>query len=118
MPNNEKIVHVSTREASTFDDAKRIAAQHGGHLPNADDYAKEALAAYNCEESKYKYEIGESVIFINDNGVNWGQRTVIGRKITCYGPAYYIQPTDTPWFAIPERNLYKANELKNKESQV
>lgn len=58
-------------------------------------------------KTNFIHNIGDTVIFINDNGVNWGERKIISRENTCYGLAYHISPTDTPWYAIPERNLHK-----------
>lgn len=55
---------------------------------------------------RFKYQIGDTVICINDNGVNLGVKKIIGRQLTGYGsPAYYIEPTDTPWYRVPESNL-------------
>ena len=35
-------------------------------------------------------------------------KTIIARADTTYGEAYKIEPTDTPWFAVPVRNLRAA----------
>lgn len=56
----------------------------------------------------FKFHIGQVVNYTNDYGVNWGNRTITGverAEATGYGKAYYIHPTDTPWFAVPERCL-------------
>ena len=57
-----------------------------------------------------KFYIGQIVNFTNDNGVNWGDRIIVGYEHTSYGPAYYIHPHDAPWFAVPERCLTAQKE--------
>ena len=54
-------------------------------------------------ENDFKFHVGQVVNYTNDNGVNWGNRTIIKAEHTDYGKAYYINPTDSPWFAVPER---------------
>ena len=57
-PTKEQIVHVSTTEAKTFDDAKRIAAQRGGHLPTMEEYidaitpTREEVLEFSCNYLK------------------------------------------------------------------
>ena len=64
-----------------------------------------------------KYKAGDSVLYVNDYGVVIGLCQIISDQTEWYGgnnvgwgnfgtPAYYITPTDTPWFAVPERNLH------------
>ena len=55
-----------------------------------------------------KFQIGEKVNYTNSNGVFWGERTIIGVE-SWYGDdcRYFIDPTDTPWFSVDERNLSK-----------
>ena len=60
-----------------------------------------------------KFQIGQIVNFTNDNGVNWGDKIITGfepAEKTGYGDAYRIRPTDTPWFAVPERCLTEKME--------
>jgi hypothetical protein len=54
--------------------------------------------------TQHKFAIGDAVDYTNDNGVAWGRKTVIGLDDRL-GPCYYIEPTDTPWFSVRERNL-------------
>ena len=54
-----------------------------------------------------KFKIGEDVIYINENGVNWGRRKIIGYDTRTGENTYYIDPTDTPWFSVREENLHK-----------
>lgn len=55
----------------------------------------------------FKYYIGEVVIYINDYGAYWGTRIISEFSHAFSKPSYYIHPTSTPWFSVPERNLYK-----------
>ena len=52
---------------------------------------------------KFKFHVGQVVNFTNDNGVNWGNRTITEAVDEGYGNAYRITPHDAPWFAVPER---------------
>lgn len=54
---------------------------------------------------KAKFAPGETVTLTNDYGVIFPGKTILEFRQTDYGPAYLIDPTDTPWFAVPERNL-------------
>ncbi len=53
----------------------------------------------------HKFEVGQKVIFINDNGVNWGEKTITKLDTRSGRPTYFIEPTDTPWYSVPETNL-------------
>ncbi len=58
-----------------------------------------------------KYNIGDEVIFINDFGIDFGKRRITSVDKVSYsgsGYGYKITPTDTPWFAIKEENLFTA----------
>lgn len=57
------------------------------------------------------FTIGDTVLYTNDYGVDLGRRTIVGVARTTYGVAYYLAPTDTPWFAVPERELSKVDVL-------
>lgn len=55
-----------------------------------------------------KFSIGQKVLYTNENGVFWGERTITGIERITYsksGFGYYIEPTDTPWFAVCEETL-------------
>lgn len=58
----------------------------------------------------YKFAPGEQVIYTNDYGVCWGLRTVKALDVWEDGlPRYYIEPTDSPWCSVSEKNLVKAD---------
>lgn len=60
----------------------------------------------------FKYKVGDRVIFINEYGVNWGEKTITGLEMNdVRGPTYYIEPTDTPWFATNEQHLHRPEEV-------
>ena len=67
-------------------------------------------------KTERKYKIGDKVIYINGYGVNWGIKTIIGVEDITWGNGngYYIDPTDTPWFAVQEENLHS---IKQEETQ-
>jgi hypothetical protein len=53
------------------------------------------------------YQVGQKVVFVNDYGVNWGEKTVTEvRTEEVRGIVYHYEPTTTPWFATSERNLF------------
>ena len=53
----------------------------------------------------HKFKIGDKVNYTNCNGVNWGEKTIIGTDTRTGQPTYYIAPTDTPWFSVREELL-------------
>ena len=55
----------------------------------------------------HKYEVGDSVIWINDYGVNLGKRTIVSKENFYGRPAYQIEPYDTPWCPVLEKNLHE-----------
>lgn len=58
-----------------------------------------------------KYKPGDRVVFINAYGVNFGERTIVSHEANSLrGDTYYIEPTDTPWFAHDEDNLYRPGD--------
>ena len=57
----------------------------------------------------YKYKIGEKVEWTNSNGVELGERTIIGLDVRTNRPTYYIDPIDTPWFSVNEEELKSIN---------
>ncbi len=57
-----------------------------------------------------KYKVGDSVIIINDQGVNCGKATITAVEDVLYsdmGFGYKVFPTDTPWFFIKQENLFE-----------
>ena len=54
---------------------------------------------------KPKFAPGDRVTMTNDYGAVFPRKTILSFRQTDYGPAYFIEPTDTPWYAVPERNL-------------
>ena len=63
------------------------------------------------EMTNSKYKVGDIVTYINAYGVNWGKRKIVEVTERTGRPCYYIEPTDTPWFAVGEENLYPVAEL-------
>lgn len=63
----------------------------------------DSIEVENVIEAKFK--IGDKVIYKNSNGVVFGERVIIGLEQTKDEPKYFIEPTDTPWFAIRESQL-------------
>lgn len=62
---------------------------------------------------QYKYSIGDVVHWINSNDVYLGERVIIGKWHRAGNPTYYIDPIDTPWFDVSERELYTEKEIEN-----
>lgn len=59
-----------------------------------------------------KFEVGDRVTFTNDYGVVFEGKTVTEIEMNpVRGVTYYITPTDTPWFAVNERNLARAEAV-------
>lgn len=59
-----------------------------------------------------KFKVGDKVDFINDYGVVFEDRIIIGidttsQMATKYPemPRYHIEPTDCPWYSKEEKNL-------------
>lgn len=53
-----------------------------------------------------KHKVGDEVTYINDYCVNWGPKTIIGIDFSRGRPTYFIEPTETPWVSIEEKNLH------------
>lgn len=68
------------------------------------------MALNEVNQVEHKYEIGDSVIWINDNGVNLGKRTITSKENFHGRPAYHIEPHDTPWCPVLEKNLHKIGD--------
>lgn len=61
---------------------------------------------------KHKFKVSDQVVFTNDFGVCWGVKTItkLERGFNDYdGPRYSVEPTDTPWFPVAEKNLKLAD---------
>lgn len=56
--------------------------------------------------TRYKFKAGDRVTMVNDNGVEFPGKVILSAEHAAYGPAYKFHPTDSPWFAVPERNLF------------
>jgi hypothetical protein len=54
----------------------------------------------------HKFKVGERVTMVNDYGAEFPGKIILSAEITTYGLAYKIHPTDSPWYAVPERNLF------------
>ena len=60
-----------------------------------------------------KFAIGQKVIFINDYGVNWGEKV-----ITAYewdevrGHTYQYEKMNPPWFFTNERHLFAIDDVE------
>jgi hypothetical protein len=60
-----------------------------------------------------KFKEGDSVVFINDYGVNFGKRTITKvEQNPIRGTTYYFNPTDTPWFPTHEKHLFHPDDHK------
>jgi hypothetical protein len=58
-----------------------------------------------------KFTIGQKVIFINDNGVNWGEKTITEHEWDdIRGNIYQYTGSDTPWYKTSERNLFDPSD--------
>lgn len=58
-----------------------------------------------------KFDVGQTVIFINDYGVNWGEKVITEHQWDdIRGNIYQYQGTDTPWFLTSERNFYNPED--------
>jgi hypothetical protein len=55
---------------------------------------------------KYKYSIGDKVIFINEQGINCGEKTITELSERTNKPCYFVEPTTTSWFPVSEKNLH------------
>jgi hypothetical protein len=64
------------------------------------------MASNEVNQVEHKYEIGDSVVWINDYGVNLGKRTITSKENFHGRPAYQIEPYDTPWCPVLEKNLH------------
>lgn len=57
---------------------------------------------------EFAFGVGDRVVYINEQGINFGEKTIVGvEENAVRGPTYYIAPTDTPWFAVSEKCLHR-----------
>jgi hypothetical protein len=55
-----------------------------------------------------KYAIGDTVVFVNDYGVNWGEKIVSAYEWNdVRGHTYQYEGTQTPWFHSSERSFFR-----------
>lgn len=74
----------------------------------------DAIAPFNP-----KFKVGDKVVFINDYGVNWGEKTVtevVHNHVR--GATYFITNDGTPWFDHSERNLFLPTDPAIKEKTI
>lgn len=62
-----------------------------------------------------KFKIGDYVNWTNEFGVNLGKRKIIGFGSRLGRYCYFIDPIDTPWFPIYERDLKLYNPSTRKK---
>lgn len=72
----------------------------------------DAIAPFNP-----KFKVGDTAVFINDSGINYGKVTiveVVHNRVR--GATYHISPTDTPWFDHSGGDLFppKSRRIRTK----
>lgn len=66
-----------------------------------------------------KFTVGQKVIFINDYGVNWGEKTITEHEWDdIRGNIYQYEGTDTPWFKTSERNFLAIDDIEGIASKT
>ena len=59
-----------------------------------------------------RFTVGQTVIFINDSGVNWGEKVITEWQWDdIRGNIYHYAHTDTPWFMTSERHLHAPSDV-------
>ena len=53
---------------------------------------------------KYKFKVGDKVIYTNDFGVCWGVKVISALDERSGKPTYFHEGTDTPWFSVEENH--------------
>ena len=54
-----------------------------------------------------KFSVGDKVIYINEAGVNWGEKTITEvYQNSVRGTTYFIEPTWTPWYDHNESDFF------------
>lgn len=59
---------------------------------------------------KYKFGVGDKVIFTNDFGVCWGVKTISSLDERSGKPTYHYAESDTPWFSVSQDNFVLADD--------
>lgn len=60
-----------------------------------------------------KFKIGQKVVFVNDYGVNFGEKTVSDYEWDdIRGHTYQYEPNETPWYKTNERNLFAVEDVQ------
>lgn len=66
----------------------------------------EAVKEFNTAP---KFKVGDRVVFTNSQGVSFPGKIITKHELRldgyAKGHAYFITPTDSPWFIVPERQL-------------
>jgi hypothetical protein len=69
--------------------------------------------------AKAKFKVGDKVIYINDAGINWGEKTITE---VCQNPVrgttYFIEPTWTPWYDHNESDFFFPDDPMVEERTV
>jgi len=61
----------------------------------------------------FKFSVGQKVIFINEYGVNFGERTITAREVSeIRGKVYGMTPTDCPWFKSKESSFFAIDDAE------
>jgi hypothetical protein len=67
---------------------------------------------FKLDKTDPKFVVGQKVIFINDYGVNWGEKTITEHEWDdIRGNIYQYEGTDTPWFKTSERNFFAIDDI-------
>lgn len=66
-----------------------------------------------ARKTKPKFSTGQKVIFINDYGVNWGEKTLTNYEWNeVRGHTWQYEGTETPWFYSNERHFFDTKDAK------
>jgi hypothetical protein len=58
-----------------------------------------------------RFAPGQTVVFVNDYGVNWGEKVIVDHRFDeVRGNVYHITPGDAPWFENNECNLFEPGD--------
>ena len=115
-----KVYELNLKQSRGWNDyeSREIATEKRYQELLADKYTKVEIISESTNEPnkepakveevttiEYKFKIGDKVNWKNSNGVNLGERTIIGLDVRSNRPTYYIDPIDTPWFSVGEEEL-------------
>ena len=60
-----------------------------------------------------KFSVGQTVIYINSYGINWGEKTITEYEWDeVRGNVYRFEKTDAPWFMESERNFFNTTDTE------